>query len=125
MPSARAITWARMRVAVVAIAAAAILAVVVYLLTGGTLLVEKATLYLYLPDATGLDPGSAVRVNGIGVGKVDAVDLSGSNQPDRVVRLILKIERTHLPDIPVDSTAQISSEGVTGDKYVDVTQGRS
>lgn len=125
MPSAKAVSWARLRVAVVAIAATAILGVVVYLLTGGTLLVEKATLYLYLPDATGLDPGSAVRVNGIGVGKIDNVALSGSNLPSRVVRLVLKIERNHLSDIPVDSTAQISSDGVTGDEYVDVTQGRS
>lgn len=125
MPSGRAIDWAKLRIVVVAIPAAAILSVVVYLLTGGTLLTEKVTLYLYIPDASGLDSGSAVRVNGIGVGKVDQVGLSESNQPDRTVRLILKIEQAHLSDIPVDSTAQISSEGVTGDKYVDVTQGRS
>ena len=125
MPSARAVAWARFRVAVAAVVATAILSVVVYLLTGGTLLVEKATLYLYIPDATGLEPDSAVRVNGIGVGKVDAIALSDSNQPSRTIRVVMKIERSHLPDIPADSTAQISSEGVTGDKYVDVTQGRS
>lgn len=114
-----------MRVTVVAVAAAAILAALVYLLTGGTLLAEKATLYLYIDDATGVEPGSAVRVNGIGVGKVDHVALSGSDQPNRIIRLSLKVERDHLIDIPADSTAQISSAGVTGDKYVDVTQGHS
>jgi len=114
-----------LRVTVVAVAAAAILAALVYLLTGGTLLVEKATLYLYIDDATGVEPGSAVRVNGIGVGKVDHVALSGSDQPNRIIRLSLKVERNHLIDIPADSTAQISSDGVTGDRYVDVTQGRS
>jgi phospholipid/cholesterol/gamma-HCH transport system substrate-binding protein len=125
MPSARAVAWARLRVTVAAVAAAAILGVVVYLLTGGTLLVEKATIYLFIDDATGVDPGTAVRVNGIGVGKVDDVRLSGSNQPNRIIRITLKVERDHLADIPADSTAQISSDGVTGDKYVDVTQGRT
>jgi len=108
---------------VIAVAAAAILGVLVYLLTGGTIFVEKATLYLYIPDATGIEAGSAVRVNGIGVGKVDRVALSGSDQLDRTIRLVLKIERENMRDIPADSTAQISTEGVTGDKYVDVTQG--
>lgn len=107
----------------VAVAAAAILIVLVYLLTGGTLLTEKVTLYLYIPDATGLESGSAVRVNGTGVGKVDKVALSGSFQPNRIVRLTLKVDGDKLHDIPADSTAQISVEGVTGDKYVAVTQG--
>lgn len=110
---------------VVAVGAVAILGVLVYLLTGGTLLVEKATLYLYIPDATGVGQGTAVRVNGIAVGKVDQVKLSGSNQPDRTIVLTMNVERPFLPDIPVDSTAQISAEGVTGDKYVDITQGRN
>lgn len=111
--------------AVVALGALAIFGVTVYLLAGGTIFAEKAALFLFIPDATGLESGSAVRVNGIPVGKVDRVALSGSNAPDRAVRLTLKVDRNHLRDIPADSTAQISSEGVTGDKYVDVTQGRS
>jgi len=125
MPHARGVLWARFRITAAVIAAVAILSVVVYLLTGGTLLQSKATLYLDLPDATGLDAGSAVRVNGTTVGKVGSVRLSGSNDPNRVVRLILNVERAHLPDIPSDSTAQIGSEGAVGDKYVDISQGRS
>ena len=108
---------------VVAIVAAAILSVLVYLLTGGTLLTQKITLYLYIPDATGLDPGSAVQVNGIGVGKVDRVELSGSTEPNRVVRLTLKVENDKLADIPTDSTAQISTDGAIGNQFVAITQG--
>lgn len=125
MASARGVSWARLRVIVVSAAALAILSVLVYLLTGGTLLTEKATLYLLIPDATGLEPGSAVRVNGIAVGKVDSVALSGSNEPNRIVRLVMKLENDKLSDIPVDSTAQIGAEGVQGDRFVDITQGRA
>src|SRR5581483_1671363 len=103
MPSPRQISWAKIRVFVVAVASLSILAVLVYLLTGGTLLEEKSTLYLYLNDATGPGAGSAVRVNGIGVGTVTSVMLSGSTQPNRVVRLQLKIEKQYLVDIPTDS----------------------
>ncbi|MBV9506935.1 MAG: MCE family protein [Acidobacteriia bacterium] len=125
MPSARQITWSKVRSLVVAVAALSILTVLVYLLTGGTLLEPKSTLYLYIDDATGLSSGSAVRVNGIGVGKVDSVALSGSNQPTRVVRVNVTVEQRYLSSIPADSFAQISSDTAIGDKYVDVTRGRS
>jgi phospholipid/cholesterol/gamma-HCH transport system substrate-binding protein len=123
MPSARGVIWARFRVTVVAIAAAAIVSVLVYLLTGGTLLTQKATLYLYIPDATGLDSSSFVRVNGISVGKVERVELSGSAGLTRVVRVVMKIEHDWLADIPSDSTAQIATEGSVGNQYVAITQG--
>src|SRR2546423_462481 len=125
MPSGRAVTWARLRVTVVVAVSLTILTVVVYLLTGGTLLQEKSTLYLYVPDATGIGDGTPVRVNGIGVGTVVKVMLSGSNQPNRIIKLTLKVEREHLKDIPQDSYAQLSSEGAVGDRYVDITQGKS
>ena len=125
MPHARGVSFARFRVAVVAVAAGVILALVVYLLTGGTLFQEKAALYLYIPDATGVDTGTAVRVNGTSVGKVGAVEFSGSNRPDRIVRLTLKVELELLRDMPADSWAQISSATAVGNKYVDITQGKS
>src|SRR5579864_5529670 len=99
MPAARGVAWARIRSTAVVVAGIAILTVLVYLLTGGTLLEEKSTLYLYIPDATGLDSGSPVRVNGTDIGKVRSVTLSGSSDPNRVVRLTLQVEREHLRDI--------------------------
>lgn len=125
MPSPQFVAWAKFRVAVAALTALAIVSVLVYLLTGGTLLTTKATLYLYIPDATGLDSGSPVEVNGTGVGKVDTVVLSGSSEPNRVVRVTMKVEQNRLADIPADSSAQISSEGLAGDKVVAITQGRA
>src|SRR3982074_725952 len=103
MPSPQRVNWARFRVSAVCFAALTILGTLIYLLTGGTLLERKAELYLYIPDATGLGDGSPVRVDGIDVGKVSSVGLSGSTQPDRVIRVVLKIERKQLVKIPVDS----------------------
>jgi len=125
MPSKEHVNWAKFRVLAVTVAALLILGTITFLLTGGTILEPKTTLYLYLGDATGLAPGSPVRVDGIGVGKVDTVELSGSNEPQRVVRVSMKVERDRLDSITVDSTAQSSSDTLIGDKFVDISSGVS
>jgi phospholipid/cholesterol/gamma-HCH transport system substrate-binding protein len=79
--------------------------------------------YLYIPDATGLAPDSPVRVDGIPVGKVASVDLSGSAKPERVIRVTMRVEREQLASIPTDSFAELSSEDLAGDKFVDITSG--
>ena len=125
MPSPGRIRWAKFRVAVVAVVAAAIMAVFVYLLTGGTLFQSKATIYVYVPDVTGIEAGSPVRVDGIDIGKVAWVRLSGANDPDRVVQVAMQVERERLPSVPVDSYAELGSDNLVGDKFVDITSGRS
>src|ERR1035437_7202958 len=125
MPSARQVNWAKSRVAAVCVAAAAILAVLAYLLTEGTLLQERTNLYLYIPDATGLIPGAPMRVDGIGVGKVRSVALSGSSDPGRIVKVTIKTESGRLAQIPVDSFAQLTADTLVGDMFVDVTSVRS
>jgi phospholipid/cholesterol/gamma-HCH transport system substrate-binding protein len=125
MPTAGRIRWAKFRVAVVIVAAAAIMAVFVYLLTGGTLFQSKATIYVYVPDATGIDTGSPVRVDGIDIGKVARAGLSGSSDPNRVVQVTMLVERERLPSVPVDSYAELGSDNLVGDKFVDITSGRS
>ena len=125
MPSAQRVRWAKLRVAVVCLAAGAILTALCYLLTGGTLFQNKTALYLYMPDAAGLAAGSPVRVDGIAVGKVSAVALSGSKQPGRTVRVTITVETANLPKIPADSTAQMGAETVVGDQFVDVSSGTS
>lgn len=121
MPSVRRVRWAKFRVTVLCAVALAILLTLAFLLTGGTLLEAKTTIYLYVPDATGLVKDSPVRVDGIDVGKVRAVELSGERDPNRVVRVIMTVERDRLDTITADSFAEISSDSLIGDKYVDIT----
>lgn len=125
MPSASRVAWARFRVTVVSGVALAILATLAFLLTGGTLLQAKTTLYLYVPDATGLIQDAPVRVDGIDVGKVAKVELSGQGDPNRVVRVVMRVERDRLDSITADSVAEIGSDSLIGDKFVDVTSGKS
>lgn len=125
MPSVRRVRWAKIRVVAVTIAALAILSVLSYLLTGGSVFQPTDTIFLYVPDATGLAEGSLVRVDGIDVGKVGSVALAGGRDANRVVKLSLRVKDNRLASITADSTAEISSDTVIGDKYVDITSHRS
>jgi phospholipid/cholesterol/gamma-HCH transport system substrate-binding protein len=123
MPSVQRVRWAKIRVIMTAVAALIIMATLVALLTGGTLFQQQSQLFLYIPDATGLEVGSPVRVDGIRVGKVGSVGLSGSSQPNRVVRLTLIIEQGHLQSIAEDSTAQPAADTLVGDKFIQISSG--
>ena len=125
MPSPEQVNWAKFRASAVILAALMILGTLIYLLTGGTFLQPKAQIYLYLPDATGVSSGSPVRVDGISVGKVSLVELSSSNEPNRVVKVTMTIERDRLTSITSDSTAETASDTLVGDKFIDVTSGTS
>jgi len=123
MPSAQRVSWAKFRVSAVAIVALLILGTLAFLLTGGTLFEPKSMLYLYLPDGTGLLAGLPVRVNGIGVGKIALVELSGSKDPNRMVKVTMSVERDRLTSIAPDSTAQAAAETAVGDKFIAITGG--
>lgn len=125
MPSPARVRWAKFRATAVSSVALAILAVLFYLLTGGTLLEQKAAIHMYIPDAAGLGPESPVRVNGIDVGQVEKISFSGSNDPQRVVRVEMVLTMQNLGAIPADSVAEISTDTLIGDKFVDITSGRS
>jgi len=98
-----------------------ILGVVLWLLTGGALFQEQTHLFVFIPDATGIDIGAPVRVNGILIGKVDGVALSGSKDPIRIVRLSLLVSRDAVTVMPTGSFADLGTEDPAGDKFVDIT----
>jgi phospholipid/cholesterol/gamma-HCH transport system substrate-binding protein len=125
MPSQERVAWAKIRVGAVTVAALTILLTLIYLLSGGTLFEEKATLYLYIPDATGLGTTSPVTVDGITVGKIKSVGLSGSGERNRVIRVLMTVERSQLRTIPADSNATVDSLTMIGDKYIAITTGRA
>lgn len=125
MPSAQRVQWAKIRIAVVAISAFSILAVLVYLLSGGTWLKPKAFLVTYIPDASGLSENSSVELNGVEIGTVDSLRLTKSKDLNRVVEARLKIQEDFLASIPSDSVTSIDSETMLGDKYIEIVMGKS
>lgn len=126
MPIERKAQWARVKVGITAIAALIILGVLIFLLTGsGAVFASKAHLYTYLDDSAALTEGSPVRLNGIVVGQVDHITLTGSTKPGRIVRMEMSVLSKYLSQIPVDSQAGIGAENVLGSKFMNIRKGRS
>lgn len=121
MRSQQRVKWARFRVACVSFVALLILGVLLWLVTGGEIFREHTHLYVYIPDATGIEPGSLVRVNGIVIGSVQSIALSGARDPVRIVRLTLKVDRDSLAMVPTGSYADLGIEDPAGDKFIDIT----
>jgi len=109
-----------------AIVAMIILGVLIFLFTGREpLFRRRAPLYTYLRDSAALSTGAPVRLNGILIGNVRKVELSGSNDPARVVRVELSVEQSRLRDIPADSLAGLGAETVLATKYINIRKGQS
>jgi len=66
-----------------------------------------------------------VRLNGILVGAVQSIRLSGSKDPKRAVEFQLAIQGKYMKDIPEDSTAAITAANLLGNKFIDITKGQS
>ena len=118
--------WAQLKVGLLAISALCILAVLIFLMTSSTgLFTKRSKVYTFLDDSAAIAVSAPVRLNGITVGKVSDISLSGSNQPNRIVRLTLDVDNNFLPQIPVDSQAAIAAENLLGTKYINIKKGRN
>jgi phospholipid/cholesterol/gamma-HCH transport system substrate-binding protein len=109
-----------------AIVSMAILAVLTFLLTQDKPFWERyANIYTYMDDSAAMSSGAPARLNGILIGSVTEVGLSGSKEPNRIVRITMKVQRSRLKDIPIDSIAGISAENMLGTKFINIAMGRS
>jgi phospholipid/cholesterol/gamma-HCH transport system substrate-binding protein len=109
-----------------AIVALTILSVLIFMMAGSQgLFKSKTRLYTYMADSSALAAASPVRLNGILIGKVTSVDLSGQQDPRRVVRMTLEIDDEFLTSIPVDSQALIAAENLLGTKFINIKKGKA
>jgi phospholipid/cholesterol/gamma-HCH transport system substrate-binding protein len=127
MPDHSKVRWSQLRVGVVAVSAFAILFVMVFLLTStkGGLFQHDVPLRTYMDDASGLGDGTAVRLNGITIGYLDRLELTGSRDPKRAVGFTMLVEPSYLAQIPVDSVVGIGAANLLGDKFLNITKGQS
>jgi phospholipid/cholesterol/gamma-HCH transport system substrate-binding protein len=125
MPAPRRVRWAQIRIAVTAFTALLILGVLLSLMFQGRLFVQWEAVRVFVPDASGVGAGTPVRLNGIPVGEVESVRLSGEPDPNRRVELTLRIAAYHRQRIPSDSMVTITPQDIQGEQFVDIAQGDS
>jgi phospholipid/cholesterol/gamma-HCH transport system substrate-binding protein len=91
------------------------------ILVGGVNLLRRkhVTYVTYFKFAGGLDPGSVVRFAGRKVGTVHSADFD----PQDTTRIIVRLRVLASTPVRTDSTATISSLGLLGDNYIEISAG--
>jgi phospholipid/cholesterol/gamma-HCH transport system substrate-binding protein len=126
MPAKTKVTWARLKVGLFTMAAMTILAVAIFLVTGDRTLFEgHETIYTYLDDSAALAEGAPVTLNGITIGKVQHITLSGLPGPEKQVKVEMVIRDRYRSKIPVDSVTALSAANLLGTKFINITRGKS
>lgn len=115
---------AQFRVGLLAIIAMAILGAMIFLLTGSSpLFRDQVPIQTYFRDSASMAVGSPVRLNGFVIGKVTKVELTGSADPLRRVKVSMNVDDKYLSYMPVDSKAEISAENLLGSKQINIKSG--
>ncbi len=127
MPTTSKSKWAQLKVGLMAMFALLLLAFLIILMSGTNPLFRRTTeVYTYLPDSVAMTEGATpVRLNGIPIGKVKKIELSGSTDPSRIVKLTLSIYNESMQLVPVDSQAKLAQQNLLGSRYVNIKKGTS
>jgi phospholipid/cholesterol/gamma-HCH transport system substrate-binding protein len=119
-------SWAQLRVGLLAIAGFLLLASLIFYITSSSNMFEsRSRIYAYLETTGGLLKNAPVRLNGVLVGKVEDINLSGDNRASRAIRLTLEVADHMLPLIPNDSTVMVGAENLLGAKLIAIKKGKS
>jgi phospholipid/cholesterol/gamma-HCH transport system substrate-binding protein len=127
MAQHKQLTWTELRVGLFVLAGVILLVVVIFYVTGAGALGPKYLLRAYLPEVDGLTVGAPVRVDGVDVGNVEKIQMApttpGAAQKSRSIEVDLRIQKTFQNDIRTDSSAGLITEGLLGNRYVDIDRG--
>ena len=125
MPSQQEVQWSRLKIGMIALGSAAILTILVYLMTsvsGVGMFSHRLTVTSYFDDTTGLKPGATVTLEGITIGTVKTVTVVSSPEHKAApVQVVMKLDTTYQSDLHTDSTASLATAGVLGDTGIDIS----
>jgi len=128
MPQRGQVSWSELRVGLFVLVGLGVLGVGIFYVTGAGVFGPKYNLKTYLPEVSGLAPGAPVRLDGVeigNVGKIRIVPREKGKPPDRRhnVEVDMRIDRRYEDDILTDSTATLVTEGLLGNRYVNIERG--
>src|SRR5262247_4131297 len=114
--------WLRLRVGIFVMVALVGFVGVIYVLGARARLFEaRYTIHAEFTEVGGLREGATVRLAGVQIGRVTDVHLPP--QPGAKVRVDLTIGRQFADRIRRDSIARIETQGLLGDRIVEITVG--
>ena len=128
MAQRKQITWGELRVGLFVLVGLLILAVAIFYVTGAGFLGPKYRLKTFLPEVSGLAVGAPVRLDGVEIGNVEKIRLvprEAGKPPDRMhnIEVDIRLDARYQGDILTDSAASLVTEGLLGNRYVNVQRG--
>lgn len=124
MAQRKQLTWSELRVGIFVLVGLLVVAVGILYVTGTGFFGPKYQLTTYVPEAGNIQVGAPVALDGVPVGNIASIRLTPRPQ-DRMhgVTIVMRISKKYQPDIRTDSRASLVTEGLLGDRYVNVTRG--
>jgi len=128
MPHRKQLTWAELRVGLFVLVGLTVLAAGIFYVTGAGILGPKYRIRTFLPEVSGLANGASVKLDGVEIGNVEAVKLVPrvAGKPvdkNRNVEVDMRIDRRFQNEILTDSVASLVTEGLLGNRYVEIQRG--
>jgi phospholipid/cholesterol/gamma-HCH transport system substrate-binding protein len=128
MARSKQLTWSELRVGLFVLLGLLILAVAIFYVTGAGVFGPKYRLKTLLPEVAGLATGAPVRLDGVEIGNVERINIvprENGKPPDHLhsIEVVMKLDRRYQNDILTDSVATLVTEGLLGNRYVNVQRG--
>jgi phospholipid/cholesterol/gamma-HCH transport system substrate-binding protein len=128
MARGKQLTWSELRVGLFVLVGLLILAVAIFYVTGSNVWGPKYRLRTYLPEVAGLATGAPVRLDGVEIGNVERIAIvprEHGKAPDksRNIEVEMRLDRRYQNDILTDSVATLVTEGLLGNRYVNIERG--
>jgi phospholipid/cholesterol/gamma-HCH transport system substrate-binding protein len=124
MAQRRSLAWSELKVGLLVLGSFAALTYAVISIGGpASFWGKKMTITAYFNSASGLRPGNDVWLDGLLVGKVDEVGLNKNPSIRGRVAVKMKIDAAYESNIRKDSVVGIESNGLLGDKTMQLTSG--
>ncbi len=121
MPTQKQVRWSQLRVGLTVLIASIVFAVLIFLMTGTRgLFTPTLLLKAYFENAAGLRVGAPVRLEGVDIGNVTRIGVDTSRPLSPVV-VTMKVATKYRMGLRKDSVATLSTAGVLGETFVDIS----
>lgn len=128
MAQRKQLTWTELRVGLFVLVGLSVLAAGIFYVTGAGTIGPKYRLITYLPEVSGLANGAPVRLDGVEVGNVESIRLAPRvpgkvREKNRNIEVVMRVSKQYEKDILTDSAASLVTEGLLGNRYVNISLG--
>jgi phospholipid/cholesterol/gamma-HCH transport system substrate-binding protein len=124
MAQRKSLAWTELRVGLLVVASFVLLALAIFYIGGeSAFLAPKYKITAFFSNANGLRKGAEVWLEGVTIGNVSSVSISGLPERTKSVQVELSLDKRYQNFVRSDSLLSINTIGLLGDKDVEISRG--